>query len=209
MDRKMRTTWVSLFFFLILAINAHATIITESIPATITQIRAFDRVVLSVAYSIHLFDVTYDDQGTVMHNTYDDGSPQYTYDFIHPYTFMDDGVYTFSESLNELHRVYGGHDVTNTNFNKVFGASGAFGSSDVEQWYEFTDDDIFFKIINRTAPTLYQSGELHIYGATPGNRIFFGEPISIVVRAPVPEPATMILFGLGLLGLAGVSRRKK
>ncbi len=32
---------------------------------------------------------------------------------------------------------------------------------------------------------------------------------SVQEIAPVPEPATMLLFGMGLLGLAGVNRRKK
>ena len=34
--------------------------------------------------------------------------------------------------------------------------------------------------------------------------VFFDD----VKTAPVPEPATMVLFGLGLLGLAGIGRKK-
>ena len=54
----------------------------------------------------------------------------------------------------------------------------------------------------------YPDATFSLHGASVGNMIL-GDNISITAPDPVPEPATMLLLGTGLVGLAGFRRKNK
>lgn len=84
----------------------------------------------------------------------------------------------------------------------------------------YNDSNVIFESFQFNAP----DNEAYFFGAWSSVAInsvqiteivggidneFFGEFYLGSTAAPVPEPATMMLFGIGILGLAGVSRRKQ
>jgi len=65
--------------------------------------------------------------------------------------------------------------------------------------------DVVFAITDTTLLSWLQNGNGFILGIDPDCH-YWGDKIT--VEAPVPEPATMLLFGIGLCGLAFVGRKR-
>jgi hypothetical protein len=224
----------SVLLFLSIVSPINATQITEAVYATVTSTKGVTQVTIGDA--LHLFDVTYDDQSSIMHNYYvSDGSIYSTMDkntnsSVRDYVFLSDAVFTFSDTIAELINEYG-----------------EFSATNIPTYPSWNYEARFYNNVYRTHPYLYQSTNyqtthtgysFHVRIPTPfaveedsgsgrlnlhdddqhlydpdfeAPYVSFGDPYAIPSSpqtSPVPEPSTILLFGLGLFGLAGVSRKK-
>jgi len=144
------------------------------------------------------------------------GSPTTKYDFYHitdtevasKYTQLAEATWyanwfvnsvgTDNDKVSAQLAIWNAMDMTtNTTFTGT-GTSGTIDISTLINNYGLANDQSNF--VSDWAVAVSPFSETIDWGVAGQN---------FLVQNPVPEPATMFLFGIGLLGLAGVSRKKQ
>ena len=116
-----------------------------------------------------------------------------------------------TSAIGQNYSMAGKSDESNP-FNITFGADGSW-SFDASFWDTYTEGAIGFKFGTGNNPDEWFVFSLE-QGVTSGTFEFFnvfgqGGGLSHIILYGVPEPATLALFALGLLGIAWTRRRKR
>ncbi len=169
---------------------------------------------LNIGDAVSIYAV-YDDSSTEMHE-YDNNGLTDTFDLsTYPNAvFLSDAILSFSDNLNDFIENTNGFSQGYTSWSWVY-KSTPTGRLNVLARLStvsvtLSSDGPSNGLINNEEANCGISGYLSDGRYNP---IFFSSLTYSVApyssdQQPIPEPTTMLLFGLGFLGVAGVSRRK-
>ena len=204
--RKLEISIMAILLLLCVSASSTAAIINQTISARITAVTG-SIPDTQLWNTINIFSIEYDDTSTVMHEYYDDpyGDIAYTYDtsINTQFEMYADATITLAPYFVDLRSTYGGYDDFDRHYMNVSKKKDAYGG---EFYVRYVEDDLIVWM------NLYLSGsgsgtfEVRD-GDTTKHEVYF-DRVSMTVN-PVPIPSTMLLLGFGILGLAGVNRRKK
>lgn len=226
MKTQILTRLLAVLFFIGIASASQAITITSepivSNPASTENLWSYSYLDYYANISSANYYVTSSSEyASAVHQGYVTGisttSPHATSDFFNITQQQSDSrtmhvfdTYIMSSIDQTLSFSIGGDDGHSFFSDNVFLAGGGYYDGSVQTSIDLLANTQY----HLTLVGVNRSGPWSFFVNTNGSRLSDVSNISMnatgnFAPAPVPEPATMLLFGLGLLGLSGISRKRK